>query len=300
MAPLSSTAASSGLAPMNELISSNVMNLPISITSSLNAKPISRNDGEASEVQPQLSVSEPPNNRCLSQSGGASLPAEDNAIAQRDEANRPSAPSKKLFLTRKRGMNHVVGASEETPVVDFKRTKLEVNATPLLRSSIFYVSSQTTASEQQPVSMNGSLTAGDVASALCAIKRQGLVETKRIVTPEIGSQQQQSSKPTIRPLLTDFCFGPGTSRNPGNKALKHIAYYTTLPFLQENARAVANENIIIAKKVVETWTSTGGRFLKSDDKSALWLPVQDDDFILGKIQRSIGSWKGAWRQELKE
>jgi hypothetical protein len=149
--------------------------------------------------------------------------------------------------------------------------------------------------------MDESLSAGAVASALCATKRQApppppLQPTKRIVTPDTRCPFQ----PTIRPLETDFCFGPGTSRNPGNKALKHIAYYATLPYIKETARYVTNENLVIAKKVIAVWTRTGGRFLEPDDKSALWLPVQDDDFILAKIQRSIGSWKGAWKRELKD
>ena len=302
MAPCisSSTLDSSGsLAPLLQ----NGMNLPISNASSLNLKLKSSHDGiKSSHVPVQLSTAAAQvSSEGACRSIGAALP--DDEDANDSAPSGASAPTKKLFLSRKRRMNEDLSSQD-----DSKCTRIEppANETPpqTFQSALNIVSASTCNRQQHHPGLlavnDGSLSAGAVASALCAIKTRApppSQEPKAVVTPDT---RLQCSSPTIRPLETDFCFGPGTSRNPGNKALKHIAYYTTVPFLKENARAVANENIVIAKKVIEVWTSTGGRFLTSDDKSALWLPVQDDDFILAKIQRSIGSWKGAWRHELKE
>lgn len=295
MAPLSSTSSSSAsLAPLFQ----NGMNLPISTTpSSLNLKQTSIHDDiKSSDVSEQLATAAAASSKRINRPIGTVLPADDDANDRAQLA--ASAPSKKLFLSRKRRMNDDSASRD-----DLKLVKLEPPANETLQYSFQSVlntlSSSTCNRQHQPITMDESLSAGAVASALCATKRQApppLQHTKGIVTPDTRCPSQ----PTIRPLETDFCFGPGTSRNPGNKALKHIAYYATLPYIKETARYVTNENLVIAKKVIAVWTRTGGRFLEPDDKSALWLPVQDDDFILAKIQRSIGSWKGAWKRELKD
>lgn len=295
MAPLSSTSSSSAnLAPLFQ----NGTNQPISTTpSSLNLKQKSSHDEiKSSDVSEQLATAAAVSSEGISRPIGTMLPDDDDANDRAQLA--ASAPSKKLFLSRKRRMN-----DDSANRDDLKLVKLEPPANETLQysfqSALNTIFSSTSNRQHQPITMDESLSAGAVASALCATERQApprLQQTKGIVTPDTRC----SSQPTIRPLETDFCFGPGTSRNPGNKALKHIAYYATLPYIKETALYVTNENLVIAKKVIAVWTRTGGRFLKPDDKSALWLPVQDDDFILSKIQRSIGTWKGAWRRDLKD
>ena len=212
---------------------------------------------------------------------------------------RVSAPRKKLFLSRKRRTvsDTSSDASSDGSLEVNKAVKVANNVTPrhllqnlsILRHTTPHVTRnpRLEPKDSVPTMMAASAIQGNPNAALHS----------RVVSPDAG--EEKPSGPTIRPLETDYCFGPGTSRNPGNKALKHMAYYATIPFLQENARSSPNENFVIAKNVVQLWERAGGRFLQSDDKSALWLPVTDHEFIVEKIRRSIGSWKGSWRLELK-
>jgi len=228
--------------------------------------------------------------------------ANANAFPQHSESERRvSAPRKKLFLSRKRRTMSDTSseASSEGSLEVSKSARLTNSSTPrhaLHPSTLLHTTPQVTRNSRLVV--NDSMTTVNAsASALETTAPMNVFTNTRVVSPEAD---EKPTGPTIRPLDIDYCFGPGTSRNPGNKALKHMAYYATIPFLQENARSGPNENFVIAKKVVQIWTGAGGRFLQSDDRSALWLPVTDQDFIVEKIRRSIGSWKGAWRHELKE
>lgn len=216
---------------------------------------------------------------------------------------RVSAPRKKLFLSRKRRTvsDTYSETSSEGSLELNKAVKVSSSGTPRNPLQNLSLLQHTT----PHAARNARLDTGDsvptvpnsTASAIQGNPNAAL--NLRVVSPDTG-EEKPSGAPTIRPLETDYCFGPGTSRNPGNKALKHMAYYATIPFLQENARSGPNENFVIAKQVVQLWQQAGGRFLQSDDKSALWLPVTEHEFIVEKIRRSIGSWKGLWRHSLKD
>lgn len=310
MAPLQSSSGLSGMDHLARIVNLNgrsqATRAALEANTSINCKPSESRD-RTFTTPASSSESAPLSGDCV---------ASDSAT--NDTNARVSAPRNKLFLKRKRRMEP--DATSETTSEVTKSAKLVNNGTPrnhllslasaaetMALSSQAATATQRNDSNREATSTAGQAAALSAATTKTTITGQAHILPDRVVTPEVRNEKQSYKPkpsadvgPTIRPLESDYCFGPGTSRNPGNKALKHMAYYATLPFLQGKGRSSTNENLTIAKKVVHVWQGAGGRFLQSDDKSAFWLPVTDHAYIVEKIRRSIGSWKGSWRHEVHE